>query len=328
MTLWVGTYREQGGLGLYPLVALDPLTAGEPTPAIGNASFGVWSARHRLAYFVDERDDGRVGAWRRDAEGWVPAGACSTGGAAPCFLSVSNDGSLLAVANYVDGTVGLIGLNPDDGCPEKLIHIYRGDGHGPYPERQEGPHAHCVLFAEDDAALYHVDLGTDRVYRHEVRPAGLANTSVAFQAPPGTGPRHLALLPGGSLALLVCELGARLLLLRRENGCFICLDDAATAPQQSAGNLGGHLGLMQDGAIYVTNRGHDSLVRFVIEDERLVRQGWWRTGGSSPRHFVIDGTTALVAHEESGGVTRLDLEGDLTSSFDIPAAAFLIDIPD
>lgn len=328
MTLWVGTYREQGGRGLMPLVSLDPLSVGEPTQDIANASFGVWSARHRLAYFVDEREDGRVGAWRRDGAGWVPAGSSETGGAAPCFLSLSNEGSLLAAANYSDGTVGLIGLNPETGCPERLIDLYRGRGHGPDPERQEGPHAHCVLFAEDDAALYHVDLGSDRIYRHEVGPNGFVDTSLAFQAPAGIGPRHLALLPGSDLALLVCELGARILLLRREEGGFICLHDVATAPEPSKDNLGGHLGLMADGSIYVTNRGHDSLVRFAIHDEKLVRQGWWLTGGSSPRHFLIDGTMALVAHEEGGGVTRLNLEGALSWRADIPGAAFLIDIPD
>jgi 6-phosphogluconolactonase len=328
VTLWVGTYREQGGSGLTPLATLDPLAAGEPTEAIANASFGVWSAHHGLAYFVDELEDGRVGAWRRDAGGWALAGTCTSGGAAPCFLSLSNDGSLLAVANYGDGTVGLIGVNPESGYAERLLDLYQGEGHGPDPERQEGPHAHCVLFAEDDAALYHVDLGTDRIYRHEVGRSGFADTTVAFQAPAGIGPRHLALLPGSDLALLVCELGARLLLLRREEGRFVCLDDVATAPVPCKGNLGGHLGLMADGDIYVTNRGHDSLVRFAIEDEKLVPQAWWPTGGSSPRHFIIDGTTALVAHEEGGGVTRLDLDSGLAGRVDIPAAAFLIDIPD
>jgi 6-phosphogluconolactonase len=328
MTLWVGTYHEQGGRGLMPLTALDPLSVGEPTQAIANASFGVWSAHHRLAYFVDERDDGRVGAWKRDASSWTPAGACSTGGAAPCFLSLSNDGTMLAVANYGDGTVGLIELDPETGSPKRFLDLYRGEGRGPDPERQEGPHAHCVLFAEDNAAMYHVDLGTDRIYRHEVGPGGFAHSEVVFEAPAGIGPRHLALLSGGDHALLVCELGARLMLLRREDGRFICLDDVPTAPEPLEDNLGGHLELMPDGAIYVTNRGHNSLVRFAIENDRLVRRGWWATGGSSPRHFVIDGTSALVAHEESGGVTRLNLAGELTARADIPAAAFLIDLPD
>lgn len=327
MTLWVGTYQAQGGRGLYPLTHRVPPAAGDPASAIRNASFGVWSARHRLAYFVDELEDGRIGAWKLDASGWLPAGACSTGGALPCFLSLSDDGTRLAVANYGDGTVSLIGLDADTGSPEQLVDLYRGGGRGPDPERQDRPHAHCVLFTDEDAGLFHVDLGTDRIYHHRIGSAGFEHTSVALEAPAGVGPRHLALLPDGERAVLVCELGARLLLLRREGERFECLDDVATAPEVSEGNLGGHLSLAEDGAIYVTNRGHDSLVRFAIDSDRLVQQAWWPTGGSSPRHFVIEGSTALVAHEEGGGVTCLDLEGEVTGRAAVPAAAFLIDVP-
>lgn len=66
MRYWVGTYAKAGGGGLYPLM-FDNGTpvAGEPHPGIANASFAVWSPRYRLAYFVDEQDQGRVAAWRR-----------------------------------------------------------------------------------------------------------------------------------------------------------------------------------------------------------------------------------------------------------------------
>jgi 6-phosphogluconolactonase len=327
VTLWIGTYAEQGGRGLTPLASLDPLTPGAPNSSIANASFGVWSPARGLAYLVDECEEGRVGAWKHGPDGWSQVGTCASGGAAPCFLALSHDGAWLAAANYGDGSVALIRLDPQTGAPE-LVDVYHGEGHGSDPERQDGPHAHCIVFGEDDACVYHVDLGTDRIFRHDVGSSGFAQSRVAFEAPAGIGPRHLMLLPDRNEAVLICELGARLLLLRREQDRFVCLDDVPTAPEPCDGNLGGHLGLAADGAIYVTNRGHDSLVRFAIEGDRLVRQAWWPTGGSSPRHFVIDGTTALVAHEEGGGVTRLDLMGGVIGQADIPAAAFLIDIPD
>jgi 6-phosphogluconolactonase len=328
VTLWVGTYEEQGGSGLYPLVGMDPLVVAEPVEAITNASFAAWSPLHRLAYFVDERADGRVGAWRHDIGGWSPAGTCPSGGSMPCYVSASHDGSWLAIANYENGSVGLIALNSTTGQPERLSDIYQATGSGLDAERQDGPHSHSVVFSPDDTALYHADLGTDRIYRHAIGSSGFTDTTVAFQAPAGHGPRHLLLLAGGERALLICELGARLLLLRCEGERFVCLDDVPTAPEPSEGNLGGHLGLGPDASIYVTNRGHDSLVRFTIEGDKLVRGDWWPTGGSSPRHFVIDGAAAIVAHEEDGGVTRLNLQSGVVSRAKIPAAAFLIDIPD
>lgn len=326
--LWIGTYRGQGGRGLYPLAALDPVTLGPPEEAIVNASFGLWSVRHRLAYFVDEQEQGGVGAWKREHGKWSRAGRCASGGALPCYLSLSQDGRWLAAANYGSGSVGLIRLDPETGSPERLESVFQGEGQGPDPERQDGPHAHCVVFAKDGTTLYHVDLGTDRVWRHTIGKRGFERTEIAFEAPPGIGPRHLAFVPGGEHALLLCELGARLLLLRSDGGRFACLDDVAMAPEACAGNLGGHLGLAADGTIHVTNRGHDSLVRFAIEDDRLVRKAWWPTGGSSSRHFILDGDAGLVAHEEGGGVTRIDRHGVVSSRADLPAAAFLIDIPD
>lgn len=113
---------------------------------------------------------------------------------------------------------------------------------------------------------------------------GIAETQIAFEAPAGYGPRHFLFHPDGVHALLLCELAAKLLLLRRHGSGFQLMEALPTAPEPGAAkNLGGHLAIDASGAVWVSNRGHDSLVEFRLENARLVRQRWFATGSASPR---------------------------------------------
>jgi 6-phosphogluconolactonase len=325
--LWVGTYGAQGGGGLYPLTVRGAaLELGAPEPRIANASFGAWSADSRTAYFVDEQDAGRIAAWRRQGGAWQPVGSIESGGALPCHLSLAPDGRQLAVANYGDGAVALIELDPESGAPVRIADVVRQSGRGPDIKRQDGPHAHCALFDADGGRLYHVDLGLDRVFVYAVEEGKLADCRVAFAAPPGNGPRHLALHPDGKHALLLSELSAELRLQARDGDGFACIGCVGTAPEPSSNNLGGHLALSGD-EVLVTNRGHDSVVAF--DRLGLDRQGWHYTGGASPRHVVPLGHRLLVAHEKGGSVSLVDLDRPETLiTVAVPGAAFIIDIPE
>ena len=333
--LWVGTYEAKGGEGLYPLEQRDGiLSIGNPEPRIANASYGAWSPQTRTVYFVDEREAGRVTSWGRLDQEWQERGAQSTGGSAPCYLGLHPDLSLLAVANYGDGSVGLLRLDRGSGRIEELSDIARPRGRGVDPERQDGPHAHCVLFDEPGDYLFHVDLGLDRIWRHRVEDGRLRDMEVAFEAPPGSGPRHLMLHPDRRHALLLSELSGELMLLARRETDFELMHSIRTSPEPAEDNLGGHLAIGPGGLILVTNRGHDSLATFAIGAGRLEARGWVRTGAASPRHFHARDTTVLVAHEEGETIAVVplpdaELEGPGPSrSVAVPGAAFIIDIPD
>lgn len=329
MAIWVGTYRGKGGEGLYRLHhdgGRWTVTGCEPW--IGDASYVVWSDRHQLAYVVEERQEGRIAAWRFDGR-WEQVAELPSGGALPCFLGLSPDGLTLACANYGDGTLATFALDPATGTPTRLLSTYRPSGRGTDPERQDGPHAHCAVFGRDDA-LYHVDLGVDRVFRHSLHGGRITASATAFSASPGSGPRHLLLHPDGVHALLITELSAQLLLLRRDGGTFAQVDAVPTCPQPgSQDNLGGHLALDADGTVLVTNRGHDSLVRFDLRDGTLTLRDWSHTGGSSPRHVVEYEGRIIVAHEEGGGVGQVAPgEARACPMADVPGAACLVHIPD
>lgn len=331
--LWVGTYRKKGGKGLQPLeISGGQVRLGEPVAAITNASFGV--TRGDVTYFVDEQEAGRVAAWRRSDGRWMEVSSTGTAGGLPCFLALHPDRDLLAVANYADGALSLMGLDEAGGLGPVLSRQQQ-QGRGSDPERQQGPHAHCAVFSDNGKWLFHVDLGLDRVFRYAVEENGLGKATCVFEARPGSGPRHLVLCPEARRAVLICELSAEILLLDRDRWSFRCLQVETTLPERFSGqNLGGHLHVEPvTGRILATNRGHDSLVSFEVRENRLERLGWARTGGTSPRHFWTDGERAVVANEESGTVALVPLprEGDAGLApldvAEVPGAAFVFETP-
>jgi len=310
LNLFVGTY----GQGLVPLIyrpADDRLEPGQPVPAIANASYGAFDPKRGLHYFVDEEDKGTVGVWRLADGRWQCLLVVPSHGEAPCFVSLDAGRWRMAVANYQSGQVAIYRLD-DDGLPAGDAEVHANTGHGPNPERQDGPHAHCVRFHND--WLYQTDLGTDQVLAYA--PDG--SRSVAFGAPPGQGPRHILFHPRLEVAYLVTELGSRLLTLDiAADGRLTERHSVSTLPPDAPpGSLGGHIGLNRAGdRLYVTNRGHDSVATFAVADDgSLDLMDIALTHGKSPRHFhlIEDYGRMLVAHEEGNSVVMLALNGDGT----------------
>ena len=73
-----------------------------------------------------------------------PVNKVSSEGALPCYVSVNDNGDVLA-ANYAGGSVALFKLEVD-GVLSKAIDVQQHYGNGPNKERQEGPHVHSTFF--------------------------------------------------------------------------------------------------------------------------------------------------------------------------------------
>lgn len=331
VTLHIGTYDKSGGRGLVPLTLGDrgSLNAGEPYPHARNASFGVCEGD--LAYLVDEQDDGALTVHRRDGHGWKLLSRVPTGGGAPCYLALDRENQRLAVANYESGSAALFALD-EDGLPRMPPAMFQNEGNGPNEERQDGPHAHCVRFA-DDGGLYLVDLGADQVLRFTLSRSGFGEASVAFTGAVGSGPRHLLLHPSEPYAVLLSELAASLTLAGLGPLGLEARQIVPTAPEDFADeNLGGHLELNAAGTrVYVSNRGHNSIAVFALENGRLDLLQRIPSGGNHPRHFaLLEGAGWLVAaHEKDGRVTvfGLNVDGTLSptnSGIVVPGACFVL----
>jgi 6-phosphogluconolactonase len=315
---FVGAYTESHERGMARL-SFDATTGwrlGAKETDIESASFAVKDERRGLHYIINECDSGTVSAYQRTKEGsWLQICEAPSGGAMPCHVTLHPSGAALAVANYRGGEIALHRIAPD-GTFQGPPMVACNQGSGPNRERQSGPHAHCVRFA--DSYLYSTDLGSDeilcRTYDADNHTLGARMT--AFRLPAGQGPRHLLFHPGLPLAYALTEMGSELFVLERQTqGRLQEVQRIANLPAGFEGkSLGGHLEISAKGdRLYASNRGHDSIASYAIEDGgrlKLLRMS--PSGGAYPRHFQVCETinAAIVSNEKGNNVAVLGLGTD------------------
>ena len=266
-------------------------------------------ARHPVLdvlYAVNELADGTVSAWSVAPDGELTGLAVQpTGGGHPCHLAVTADGRHLVAANYGSGSVAVFPLD-GAGVPGERSDLVQHAGSGPVADRQEGPHAHMVAPDRDGPGLLAVDLGADRVFRYRLDPVSgrLTGGEPALVAAPGTGPRHVARHPDGTL-YLAAELAGTLTGYRpdRATGALAAGDPVATS-DGSAPVYPSELVVGRDGRfVYVANRGPDTVAVFADG----VRVAEVPTGGTWPRHLALIGDHLYVANERSHSVSTFAL---------------------
>jgi 6-phosphogluconolactonase len=334
--LHVGTYARNGGAGLVPVYRAPPggWTSEPPYREANNASFGVYSPRHGLHYFVDE-EGGTLNVLRSGEAGWDYLGRVGTKGTQPCYVALDADEGCIAIANYGSGSICLYRLDSRTGLPLAPAEVREHHGSGPVAERQDQAHAHCACFCPDRRRLFHVDLGADVIlqYPFDSRSFTLGEGTVTYAAPAGSGPRHLVFHLYQPRALLLSELASTLTIFDVSEDGLVPRDIVSTLPVDFTGeSLGGHLALNAIGdRVYVTNRGHDSVAVFSWDAAgELALLQHVPSGGKSPRAFALmEAFRCLVlANEESGTLTFFDVEPDGTLSggvapLPLPGAVFV-----
>jgi 6-phosphogluconolactonase len=329
LLVYVGTYTSGGGEGIY-LYRLDladgslrhvSTTAGVPEP-----SYLTLAPDGRFLYSVNEVEEfegargGAVSAFaveRKTGTLRFVNRRASRGGA-PCYLTASASGRFVLVANYSGGNVAVLPALGGGGLGE-AVDVRQFAGSGPNRERQEGPHAHCVVLDPADRFAYACDLGTDRVmsYRFDRGTGRLTpNTQPWFAARPGAGPRHLTFHPNGRFVYVLNELDSTVTALAfdRAGGALRELQTLSALPAGFAGaNTGADIHVAPGGRfLYCSNRGHDSIALFGLDTRTggLTPLGHTPTRGSTPRNFAIDpaGRYLLVANQKSDSVVTFRLD--------------------
>jgi 6-phosphogluconolactonase len=293
----------------------------------------VRTGANGVRYLLDEQQKGRVGVYDR---GLRLLGDFSTLGADPCHAALSPDGGMLAVANYSSGSVAVWRIDRNTGRPMEEAHLAVHSGSGPNRARQAAPHAHWVGFAMGGKLLHAVDLGADAIFAHRLDPrsGAIVSSSLAYRAPAGSGPRHLARHPRLKIAYLVSELANTVTILTsRPDGTFAAKGSVSTLPAEFVGpSTAAHIALNSSGTrLYVSNRGHDSIAVFAIDaDGELTLLQHVGCGGRGPRLFLLveERGEMLVANQRSGNVARLPLGKDgrlgaAASGMVIPGVVFL-----
>jgi 6-phosphogluconolactonase len=323
MLVYVGTYTTGKSEGIY-LLRLN-LSTGELKPVgttkgVVNPSYLTLERGRRFLYAVNEteefagRKSGAVSAFavgQKTGELRLLNQQPSTGGA-PCYVSLDASGRFLMVANYVGGNVAVFPVR-GDGSLGGATDVKQDEGSGPNRERQEGPHAHCILQDASGRHVYACDLGTDKVmiYRLDAKAGKLIPNSQPWaQVKPGAGPRHLTFHPDGRRAYLMNELASTVTVFAHDaaRGTLKELQTVSALPEDFKGaNTGADVHASPDGRfLYSSNRGHDSIAVFKIDARAgtLSFVGHTPTQGQTPRNFAVDPTGALllVANQNSDTV--------------------------
>jgi 6-phosphogluconolactonase len=308
--------------------------SGALTPAQGLPAFG--SSPSYLAanpsvtnlYAVDEEAVGRVGAYAIDrASGGLRfLNAVSSGGRGPAFVSTDASGTFVLVANYEDGTVSVIRVAADGSLNEKV------------DTRSVGAEAHMIVTDPSNRFAFVPCKGVDYVaqFRFDAATGKLSPNEVPRVATAhGAGPRHIAFHPNGRLAYLINENSSTMTAFALDPGAGTLreIETQSTLPEGFSGHKeAAAVRVHPSGAwLFGSNRGDDSIVLFSIDASsgRMTRRGFVKTGGATPRDFVLDptGTWLYAANQDSSAVVPFHFDASRGALAPAPPPASVARVP-
>ncbi len=330
--LYVGTYTAgTRSEGIY-LVHMDrrsgQLQRVGSVDAGPNPSFLAIHPNGRVLYAVNElekyegRATGAVSAFAiaRETGVLTRLNEQPSEGGAPCYVSVDRSGRVALVANYAGGSVALLPIEAN-GALAPATPVVQHTGTGPNAERQEAPHAHCILPDPSNRFALAADLGADRVFVYRLDLDGRSLSKVDggdAVMRPGAGPRHIAFHPTLPLVFVANELDSTVATLRFDSarGALSLLDTRSTVPPGWTGtNYPADVHVASSGrTLYVSNRGHNSIAVFSVAEstDALALDQMVDTEGDWPRNFSLDpsGRLLLVANQRSDSVVVFGRDPD------------------
>ncbi len=317
--LLVGTYTGEGSEGVY-VYKFNPAKGSVDSVSVAsgveNPSYLAVSPDQSNVYAVNEMADSSeaaVSSFSFDQEtGQLTfLNKQSSGGGAPCYVSVDETGKSVFVGNYLGGSFSLFPVN-GDGSLDSAKQTIRHEGSSLNKNRQSNPHVHCAYVAPNNKTLIVNDLGTDRVKVYPFDADSIAlNTSPAdtFAATPGAGPRHITFHPNEKFAYLVTELNGTVVTFTFEDGHLQPIQTISTLPENYEGEISGaDIHVSPDGKfLYASNREDlNNIVVYKINQEngKLEKVREQGSGGVHPRNFMIDptGQYLLVANRNTDNI--------------------------
>jgi len=248
--------------------------------------------------------------------------SAGTFGKNPVHLAIDPGNRFIVVANHISSSVVLLARNPDGSVGALADKITLTGQIGPHRVEQPFSKPHQVEFDPSGRFVIVPDKGLDQVFTVRIDAASGKLVRVDAGTPrsrDGSGPRHVAFHPKGSLAYVVGELDSTITAYHFDSatGRLTPFQVVPTLPDTFVGNSrGAEVAVSRDGRfLYASNRGHDSIVAFSIDqnDGRLTPAGWTSSQGKTPRFFALDpaGRFLFVANEDSDSIVpfRVDQGG-------------------
>ncbi len=224
-----------------------------------------------------------------------------TGGASPCHVNVSPDGTQLFTANYGGGSTTCYTLDTN-GLPQGEPSII--DFNTP----EKAARAHFATFTPNGKQMWITDLGRDRIHTLPMQEGHVdwhADRVSDIELPAGAGPRHIDFHPRLQKAYVIDE----------RDG-YVNVLDYSTQPAQVvqrilADSVGAHgsgdIHVSPDGRfVYASNRlKADGIAIFAIDQTNgMLTHAGYQLTGPHPRNFIItpNGRYMLVACRDSNSI--------------------------
>jgi 6-phosphogluconolactonase len=246
-------------------------------------------------------------------------------GRGPSYVSVDRSGRYVLDANYGGGYVEVYSLAAD-GSLNQQTAVVEHQGSSVHPQRQTKPYAHWIRTDPANRFALVADLGTDRivVYRFDEKTGKLsANDPPFYTVNGGSGPRHFAFHPNDKWLYGAMELSNEVLALEwdAKRGTLKQFQAVKTLPADfTEPNTAAEIAVREDGKfLYVSNRGHDSIVVYAIDSRtgELTLKQRVPSRGKVPRYFTFDrsGRWLIVSNQEGGNLSVFAVDpksGELT----------------
>lgn len=308
--LYVGCYTPEGNAGIKVVEFNNQsgqVTDINSVSDLPDTSFLAISKDKNYLLAVSEHEsEGELGCFDiKTPTSPVFINKQSTLGGSPCHISLNAHKAF--VSNYGTGNVSAFSLTEHQLTPAYTQVQHQGQGGN--LARQASAHAHASQLSVDGNFLVVADLGIDalKVYCIDDTQLTLVCTASLSAA---SGPRHLTFNEKGDRLYLGNELNSEVVvfefdaqgqLTQRQSISSLPVTDDAESETES---YIAEVALTKDGGyLYVSNRGHDSIAVFTVDQitGQLTAISFTKTGGLFPRHFALspDQRWLLVAHQNS-----------------------------
>ena len=292
-----------------------------------NPSYLVLNQNNQCLYAVNELKkfngmaSGAVSAYAFSAVNWKLQylNCRPTHGTDPCHVTINTAGTHVYVSNFMSGSVSVFPLE-SDGRLKPASQFIQHQGHSVNPERQSGPHAHALIFSPDKQYALVPDLGLDKLMLYKVVGHSLDEpNAVYYKASPGSGPRYCTFGLSGKHCYLINEMSASIdvLSFSPAEASFTALQRISTLPKNASAshNNCADMHITPNGKyLYASNRGHNSLAVYQIDQESglLSYIDSVSCSGKIPRSFNIDptGRFLLCANQDSDNMVVFEINSE------------------
>ncbi|MBS5112678.1 MAG: lactonase family protein [Coprobacillus cateniformis] len=232
------------------------------------------------------------------------AGKATDGGKTYMDCFVNENRSNAYAVDYYNGEVVRIPI-----LKQKIVTVaqrIKHEGSSVDPKRQTEAHPHFIDETPDHKKIFVCDLGTDEVVIYNLDDKGALERDEenTFKVKPGSGPKKMVFAPNGKYSYVLNELSNTICVYQYQDGHFTFIQEVDTYPKDEFAkeNLAGDIVISEKGDyLFVTNRGHDSIVAFEVKEDGQLEYIEYLDTDENPRAMILVNDRWLVVASQKGG---------------------------